>query len=108
MATLINLPHEVQHYISNFLRPHGWIKDNIAQLRSHVYPAPVEIEVNPLLKARDIASMKAVHPNLKTVSLWKNHEWKERIRQWRDENLTKMSWKYQYGTLPNKMIQQGW
>ena len=31
-----------------------------------------------------------------------------RIRQWRDENLTKLRWKYQYGTLPDKMIKNGW
>ena len=108
MATLVNLPHEVQHYISNFLRPHSWIKDNVAQLRSHVYPDLVKIEVDPLSKARDIAIMKAVHPNLKTVPLWKNHEWKEHIRKWRDKRFTMMRWKYEYGKLSDKMIRGGW
>ena len=91
MATLINLPHEVQSYISNYLRPRN-------------IQVPV---VNPFLKARDIAIIKAVHPNLKTVPLWKNTEWKERIRNWRDEHLMKVSWKYQYGILPEKEIQRG-
>ena len=85
MATLINLPHEVQDNISNYLRGGG-----------------------PFSKTPGVASIKAVHRNFKAVPLWKNHEWKERIRKWRDENLTKLRWKYQYGTLPDKMIAAGW
>ena len=85
MATLINLPHEVQDLISNYFR-----------------------KIDPFSKAPGVASIKAVHTNFKAVPLWKNHEWKEHIRQWRDENLTKLRWKYQYGTLPDKMIKNGW
>ena len=95
MATLINLPHELQHHISNFLRPHACTGENVA-------------EVNPIAKAQDVASIKAVHSNLAAVPLWKNGEWKARIHQWRDEHLTKMRWVYKYGTLPEKMIQKGW
>jgi hypothetical protein len=40
--------------------------------------------------------------------LWKKREWKSRILEWRDENLTYMNWKYQYGTLPEDMIKNGW
>ena len=85
MATLINLPHEVQDLISNYFR-----------------------KIDPFSKAPGVASIKAVHTNFKAVPLWKNHEWKEHIRQWRDENLTKLRWKYQYGTLPAEMIKNGW
>lgn len=85
MATLINLPHEVQDNISNYLRGGG-----------------------PFSKTPGVASIKAVHRNFKAVPLWKNHEWVERIRRWRDENLTKLRWKYQYGTLPDEMIKNGW
>ena len=97
MATLINLPHELQHHISNYLRPHACTGENVA-----------EVKIDPIAKAQDVASIKAVHSNLKAVPLWKKGEWKERIRQWRDENLTKLRWKYQYGTLPDKMIKNGW
>ena len=97
MATLINLPHELQHHISNYLRPHTCTGENVA-----------EVKIDPIAKAQDVASIKAVHSNLKAVPLWKKGEWKERIRQWRDENLTKLRWKYQYGTLPDKMIKNGW
>ena len=89
MATLINLPHEVQGYIANFLRN----PDNVK---------------TPFEKAPQIANIQRIHRNLETVPLWKNFKWKERIRKWRDENLTKLRWKYQYGTLPDKMIKQGW
>jgi hypothetical protein len=85
MATLINLPHEVQDLISNYFR-----------------------KIDPFSKAPGVASIKAVHRNFKEVPLWKNHEWKERIRKWRDENLTKLRWKYQHGTLPDEMIKMGW
>ena len=85
MATLINLPHEVQDLISNYFR-----------------------KIDPFSKALGVASIKAVHRNFKEVPLWKNHEWKERIRKWRDENLTKLRWKYQHGTLPDGMIKMGW
>jgi len=85
MATLINLPHEVQDNISNYLRGGG-----------------------PFSKTPGVASIKAVHRNFKAVPLWKNHEWVERIRRWRDENLTKLRWKYQFGVLPDKMIAAGW
>ena len=85
MATLINLPHEVQDLISNYFR-----------------------KIDPFSKALGVASIKAVHRNFKEVPLWKNHEWKERIRKWRDENLTKLRWKYQHGTLPDGMIKKGW
>jgi len=85
MATLINLPHEVQNNISNYLR-----------------------KGDPFSKAPSVASIKAVHHNFKAVPLWKKHEWVERIRQWRDENLTKLRWKYQHGTLPDGMIKKGW
>ena len=97
MATLTTLPHELQHHISNYLRPHACTGENVA-----------EVKIDPIAKARDVASIKAVHSNLKAVPLWKNHEWIEHIRQWRDENLTKLRWKYQYGTLPDKMIKNGW
>ena len=97
MATLITLPHELQHHISNYLRPHACTGKNDA-----------EVKIDPIAKAQDVASIKAVHSNLKAVPLWKNHEWVERIRRWRDENLTKLRWKYQYGTLPDKMIKNGW
>jgi len=97
MATLITLPHELQHNISNYLRPHACTGGNVA-----------EVKIDPIAKAQDVASIKAVHSNLKAVPLWKNHEWVEHIRQWRDENLTKLRWKYQYGTLPDKMIKNGW
>ena len=99
MVTLINLPHEVQYHISNYLRPHTGSGGD---------EAGGEVKIDPIAKARDVASIKAVHPNLKTVPLWKNREWNERIRKWRDENLTKKRWKYQYGVLPNKMIELGW
>ena len=102
MATLINLPHEVQDLISNYLRPHGIF------LSAWVGGASTEIKIDPFSKALGVASIKAVHRNFKEVPLWKNHEWKERIRKWRDENLTKLRWKYQYGTLPDKMIAAGW
>ena len=97
MTTLITLPHELQHHISNYLRPHACTGENVA-----------EVKIDPIAKAQDVASIKAVHSNLKAVPLWKNHEWVERIRQWRDENLTKLRWKYQYGILPDKMIKNGW
>ena len=51
--------------------------------------------------------MKTLHRNFNKVPLWKNFEWTERIRKWHDENLRTMRWKYQYGTLPNKMIKLG-
>ena len=108
MATLITLPHELQHHISNYLRPHTWTGGDVAQLPAGVEPNPEEVKIDPIAKAQDVASIKAVHSNLKAVPLWKNHEWKERIRKWRDENLTKLRWKYQYGTLPDKMIKNGW
>ena len=97
MATLIGLPHELQRHITNYLRPHACTGENVA-----------EVKIDPIAKAQDVASIKAVHSNLKAVPLWKNHEWKERIRKWRDENLTKLRWKYQYGTLPDEMIKNGW
>ena len=99
MLTLINLPHEVQYHISNYLRPHTGSGGD---------EAGGEVKIDPIAKARDIASIKAVHSNFKAVPLWKNHEWKERIRQWCDEHLTKMRWVYQYGTLSEKMIQKDW
>jgi len=102
MATLINLPHEVQDNISNFLRPHGIF------LRVQDCVASTEIKIDPFSKAQGVASIKALHRNFKAVPLWKNLEWTERIREWRDENLTKMRWKYQHGVLPNKMIKNGW
>ena len=87
MATLITLPHEIQSRIAHFLRPpHS----------------------NPFEKSPEIARFKGVHSNLKKVLLWNNLEWKGRIREWRDKNLTKMRWKYRYGTLPDKMIELGW
>ena len=109
MTTLINLPHEIQAHISNFLRPYRWTGDyhfgprgRPEQLMRHT------MEIDPFSKAPGVASIKAVHRNFNKVSLWKNREWKEHIRKWRDENLTKMRWKYQYGTLPDKMIKMGW
>ena len=45
MATLINLPHEVQDLISNYFR-----------------------KIDPFSKAPGVASIKAVHSNLKAVS----------------------------------------
>ena len=103
MTTFINLPHEIQNNISNYLRPHKWT-GNITQggiASSKIIP-------DPFSKALGVASIKAVHPELKNIPLWKNHEWKERIRKWRDENMTKKRWKYQYGVLPNRMIEMGW
>ena len=97
MATLIGLPHELQHHITNYLRPHACTGENVA-----------EFKIDPFSKAPGVASIKAVHSNFKAVPLWKNHEWKERIRKWRDENLTKLRWKYQHGTLPDEMIKKGW
>ena len=85
MATFINLPHEVQDLISNYFR-----------------------KTDPFSKVPNVATIKALHPNLNKVPLWKNLVWEEHILQWRDENLTKLRWKYQYGTLPNKMIEKGW
>ena len=102
MATLISLPHEVQDHISNFLRPHGIF------LRVQDCVASTEIKIDPFSKAPGVANIKALHRNFKEVPLWKNHEWKERIRKWRDENLTKLRWKYQHGTLPDEMIKKGW
>jgi len=67
MATLINLPHEVQDNISNYLR-----------------------KKDPFSKALGVASIKAVHRNFKAVPLWKNLEWTECISKWRSENLIKM------------------
>jgi len=103
MATLIGLPHELQNTISNFLRHYKWT-GNITQDEI----ATSKIIPDPFSKAPDVASIKAVHRNFKAVPLWKNHEWRERIRQWRDENLTKQRWKYQHGVLPVAMIKQGW
>lgn len=104
MTTFINLPHEVQTHISNFLRPHNWTRGHVDDLPTN----PPLNKINPLSKARDVAHIKAVHPNLQTVPLWKNTEWKERIRKWRDEHLTTMTWKYKYGTLHDEMIKMGW
>jgi hypothetical protein len=64
--------------------------------------------MEPFSKAKDIASMKAVHSNFNEVPLWKRTEWKSHIRNWRDENLTYKRWVYQYGTLPPDMIKNGW
>ena len=101
MATLINLPHEIQYHISNFLRPHTWGGGNVADLSA-------EVNIDPLSKARDIANIKAVHSNLTMLPLWKYYEWKNHIRQWRDAHMTYIHWKYQYGVLPVAMIKQGW
>ena len=101
MATLIGLPHELQDLISNFLRNHKQIDGGNA-------PDHPPSKIDPFSKAPGVASIKAVHSNLKAVPLWKNGEWTARIRQWRDENLTKLRWKYQYGILPDKMIKNGW
>lgn len=108
MVTLLNLPHEIQNNISNYLRPHRRTEGNVVNLLAGVEHNPEEVKIDPFSRARDVAFIKAVHPELKNLPLWKNHEWKERIRKWRDENLTKMRWKYQYGVLPNKMIEMGW
>ena len=108
MTTLINLPHEIQDHISNFLRPHRWTGGDVAQLPAGVVPNPEEVKIDPFSKAPCVASIKAAHRNFNKVSLWKNREWKEHIRKWRDKNLMKMRWKYQYGTLPNEMIKKGW
>ena len=86
MTTLVTLPEDIQGQIANFLRPLQ----------------------HPLSRAPDVGRIKAVHPNLKAVPLWKNHEWRKHIREWRDENLTKMRWKYKYGALPEEMIKKGW
>jgi len=93
MATLIDLPETVQSHISNFLRPRWRLGPTTF---SGIFQAP------------DVASIKAVHPNLGAVPLWKKNEWKKRIREWGSENLTKMRYKYQYGTLPDQMIKKGW
>lgn len=97
MATLISLPEVLQSYISDFLRPHPGRGS-----------ATTPIKVDPLLKAQDVANIKAVHRNFQAVPLWKNHEWKTHIREWYDKYLTNMRWKYQYGTLSVQMIEKGW
>ena len=96
---LENLPHDIQNYISNMLRPKESIGEN---------PNPKEMKVDPFAKAPDIANMKTLHRNFNKVPLWKNYEWVEHIRKWCDEHLTTMRWKYQYGTLPDEMIKLGW
>lgn len=106
MATLISLPEVLQSRISNFLRPHKLTGGHVDQVSSAV--APPKMKIDPFSKTRDIATIKAVHHNLNGILLWKNCEWTEHICQWRDENLTKMRWKYQYGVLPDKMIKNGW
>ena len=96
---LENLPYDIQNYISNMLRPKELIRGNVSNSK--------EMKVNPFTKAPDVAKMKTLHRNFNKVPLWKNFEWTERIRKWHDENLMTMRWKYQYGTLPNKMIKLG-
>ena len=108
MVTLINIPHELQNLISNFLRPHKRSDENVDQLSVGINPYPVEIKMDPFSKAPGVSNFKEAHSNLNNIPLWKNHEWKKRIREWRDEHLTKMRWVYKYGTLPEKMIQKCW
>ena len=109
MATLIDLPHEIQSHIAHFLRPPKKLcNGNIKDLPAGVEPNPDEMYSDPFEKSPEIARFRGVHSNLKKVLLWNNLEWKGRIRKWRDENLTKIRWKYRYGTLPDKMIELGW
>ena len=106
MATLINLPNDVQGHISNFLRPQRWTAQSAADLPAGV--SPPSNQMNPFVKSPEVAKIQMIHRNLKTVSLWKMFEWKKRIQEWRDKNLTLKQWEYQYGTLPNQMIEKGW
>ena len=98
MTQFANMPTDIHRHITNFLRPHKCTEGNVSD----------EVKVAPFSKAKDVATIKCIHRNFQDVLLWKSHAWKERIRQWRDEHLTKMRWVYQYGTLPEKMIQKDW
>lgn len=98
MTQFANIPTDIHRYIADFLRPHKCTEGNVSD----------EVKVTPFSKAKDVATIKCIHRNFRDVLLWKNHAWKERIRQWREENWTTMRWVYQYGTLPEKMIQKDW
>lgn len=97
MATFINLPHELQNHISNFLRPYKLAEGNGGELK-----------IDPMSKSCNIGRLKSAHRNFAFIPLWKDYEWKKQIHQWRDENLTKMRWTYKYGILPDEMIKKGW
>ena len=98
MTQFANIPTDIHRHIADFLRPRKCTEDHVAD----------EVKVDPFSKAKDVATIKCIHRNFRDVLLWKNHAWKERIRQWCDEHLTKMRWVYKYGTLPEKMIKNGW
>ena len=98
MTQFANIPTDIHRHIADFLRPRKCTEDRVAD----------EVKVDPFSKAKDVATIKCIHRNFQDVLLWKNHAWKERIRQWCDEHLTKMRWVYKYGTLPEKMIQKDW
>ena len=97
----INLPEDIHRYIANFLRPRRWTQGNTG-----VYP-PAD-KIDPFRPSPDIANIQISHPNLMTIPLWKQFEWKEHIRKWRCEILTKMIYEYPYRTLSDKMIEMGW
>ena len=98
MTQFANIPTDIHRHIADFLRPRKCTEGNVSD----------EVKVSPFSKAKDVATIKCIHRNFQDVLLWKNHAWKERIRQWCDEHLTKMRWVYKYGTLPEKMIKNGW